>query len=68
MPYALRPEEYGIVQIIISCCPVSECLPRVEKEGNLYTLLLLSEAEALQWFQIINQRLQDIFVSNEIKT
>ena len=68
MPYALRSEEYGVIQIIISCCPVSECFPCVENEGNLYTLLLLSKAEALQWFQIINQRLQDIFVSDEIKT
>ena len=57
MPYAFRPKEYSIVQIIVSHCPVSECLSCVEKEGNLYTLLLLSEAELLQWFQIINQRL-----------
>ncbi len=67
MPNTLRPEQDRIVQIHIRRRAIAKGLSGVEDERNMHADFLLTLDEPLQGVDVVDQGLQGVLVSNQVK-
>ena len=68
MTDALSPQQQSIIQIVIRFGAISKGLACMEYERNIQPEFFLALLEEKKRFDIIDKRLQDILVTNKIKS
>lgn len=63
----LRPKQYRVVQVHIRRITVAQRLACMEDERDLDTDLLLALHETREWFDVVDERSQRIFVPHEVE-
>jgi hypothetical protein len=67
VPDPFRSQQDSVVQIEICLSPITQRLPAVKYKGDIHPFFLLPLPETQQAFCIVNQRVQLIFITDEIK-
>ncbi len=68
MPNPLSPQQNRIIQIHIRVRPISQRLPRVEDERDLYPEVFLLLYELSQRDEVVGEGAEGVFVSYEVES
>lgn len=67
MANALGSQQKRIVEVVIRLGAIPKRFARMEYERYIHPDLFLACLELQEWFDVVNNRLQHVFVANEIE-